>query len=186
MVQREQILIKQAKKGDVDCFEELIKEYQQFAYNIALKMTRNAEDAKDLTQEAFVKVYKNMNKYREDSKFSTWLYRIVVNTCKDFLRKKKDVALGEDEDYILEIPQTDIDADPVSSYERSEVQQYIKHAIDELPEPFKTTFILCDVNGMSYAEIADIQDVALGTVRSRIHRARMQMRAILQNSLSNL
>ncbi len=183
MIQREQILIKQAKKGDVVCFEQLIKNYQQFAYNIALRMLHNPEDAKDVTQEALVKVYKSMSKYREDSKFSTWLYRIVVNTCKDFYRKKKDVLLSDEEDWILDIPETDVDADPVSSYERSEVQQHIKNAIDEVPEPFKTAFILCDIHGMSYAQIADIQGVELGTVRSRIHRARMKMRIMLKNSL---
>ncbi len=184
MLQREHILINQAKKGDVDCFEQLIKEYQQFAYNIALKMLNNAEDAKDATQESLVKVYKNISSYKEQSKFSTWLYRIVVNTCKDYIRKKKDVLLSEDNDWILDIPQTDLDADPVSSYERSEIKKHISQALNEVPEPFKSTFILCDVRGLSYNEIADIQQVALGTVRSRVHRARAYMREILCHKLS--
>ncbi len=183
MLQREQILIKQSKKGDVESFEELIREYQQFAYNIALKMLGNTEDAKDASQDALIKVYKNIGKYREDSKFSTWLYRIVVNVCKDFLRKSKNVKFVNDEYQTLNIPETDLDADPVSSYERSEVVRQVNVALDEVPEPFRTALILFDIQGMSYNEISDIEGVALGTVRSRIYRAREYMRAILQNNL---
>ncbi len=185
MLQREQILIKQAKKGDVECFEELIKQHQQFAYNIALKILGNPEDAKDATQDALVKVYKNMKSYREDSKFSTWLYRIVMNVCKDSLRKNKDILMY-DEERILEIPETDSDWDPVSAYEQNEVREQIEKALDEVPEPFKTSLVLFDINGMSYAEISEMQGVALGTVRSRIHRARVYMRAILQNKLERI
>ncbi len=185
MLQREQILIKQAKKGDVECFEELIKQHQQFAYNIALRMLGNAEDAKDATQDALIKVYKNMKNYREDSKFSTWLYRIVANVCKDILRKNKDLLVSDDE-IILQIPETDSDLDPVSAYEKNEVKVQINQALEEVPEPFKTSLILFDINGMSYAEISEIQGVALGTVRSRIHRARGYMRVILQNQLARI
>ncbi len=184
VLQREQILIKQAKKGDVECFEELIKEHQQFAYNVALKILGNTEDAKDATQEAFIKVYNNMDKYREESKFSTWLYRIVANVCKDTLRKKKDIVISDD-DAVIQIPDTNTDANPVASYERTEIQNQISEALKEVPEPFKTALVLCDMRGMSYAEISEIQEIALGTVRSRIHRARSYMRAILQKQLEN-
>ncbi len=182
MLQREQGLIKQAKKGDVECFEELIKNYQQYSYNIALKMLGDVEDAKDATQEALIKVYKNISKYREDSKFSTWFYRIVINVCKDIIRKRKDVLMV-DEEIILDIPEIDSDLDPVCAYEQNEIKNQIKEALDMVPEPFKTSLVLCDINGMSYTEISDIQEVALGTVRSRIYRARAYMRAILQKQL---
>jgi RNA polymerase sigma-70 factor (ECF subfamily) len=185
----EKLLVARTKKGDVAAFEELINGYEKKAYNIAYRMMSNEEDAKDMAQEAFIKIYKSIKGFREESSFSTWLYRIVTNTCLDELRKRK-----RSETVPLEInfqndkgtAHIEIGADketPEDICERIEKRQLIHNAIDSLNEDYKTVIILRDIQGFGYAEIASILNCSLGTVKSRINRARNMLKEKLRYQL---
>ena len=175
-------LIKSSQSGDIDSFEKLIESHKQRVYGIALKMTKNREDALDASQDALIKVYRSIGKFSFKSSFSTWLYRIVVNCCIDHIKKQKKLVLiqGGDEDgrenIIDRIEEKDT---PESILEKKIKKQEIKRAFDELEEEFKTVVILRDIEGFSYDEIARINDISLGTVKSRISRGRKKLRDII-------
>lgn len=186
--EQERLLIERAKSGDVESFETLIRNHQSYAYNIAYRMIGNEEDAKDAAQEALIKVFKNISAFKGDSAFSTWLYRIVMNTCKDLLRKRKPNEISMDKGYETDEGEVHLEIedntnDPVSKYEQKEVRVTIKSALDELPENYKSVVILREIQGMSYDEISEIEDIPVGTVRSRINRGRKILREILKDKL---
>jgi len=135
-------------------------------------------------------MYKNIKHFRGESSFSTWVYRIVVNTCNDMLRKNRNQALGsnilslyggnsEDDEYELEIP--DKADTPEESYEKKESSQYILECLEKLPDQHREIIILRDIRSFSYEEIAEILDCSIGTVKSRISRARIKLRDIYVN-----
>jgi RNA polymerase sigma-70 factor (ECF subfamily) len=177
------LLIKRSKKGDTDSFEELISNYQLNAYNIAFRMLGNQEDAKDCTQDALIKVYKSIGKFKGNSSFSTWLYRIVTNTCKDFIRKKKEVLYldndikGEEGNIKREL--RDEGDTPETVLEKSELKEVVTQAISELNEDHREVIVLRDINGYSYDEIAEILNCSHGTVKSRINRGRKALKEVL-------
>lgn len=182
----EQILIEKSKNGDVASFEKLIGQYQVYVYNIAYRTLGHEEDAKDAAQDALIKVFKNISQYTGDAQFSTWLYRIVVNTCKDCLRKKSSLkettfegTNAEGEGTLWELPASDM-LHPEKQLERKEIQQKIHSALDQLPEANKTVVILRDIHGLSYEDISHIEDCSVGTVKSRINRGRKYLRELLQ------
>lgn len=181
MSDNELMLLNNAIKGDIKSFELLIKKYQKYAYNISLKYLKDPNEAEDITQEALIKVFRNLKNFNMNSKFSTWLYRIVVNTCKDELRKKKreeNVShLDNSDEYINEVEDTKYE--PLRSLEENELSEGLKNAVDELKLKYKEVIILCDVNGLSYNEISNILDIPVGTVRSRISRGRLNLRKII-------
>lgn len=186
MPNSEQILIERSQKGDVASFEQLIHQYQVYVYNIAYRTLGHEEDAKDAAQDALIKVFKNISQYTGDAQFSTWLYRIVVNTCKDYLRKRaglKETALeGLDSDgdsTVWELPASDT-IQPEKQLERKEIQKKIHQALDQLPGANKTAVILRDIQGLSYEEISQIEACSVGTVKSRINRGRKYLRELLQ------
>lgn len=185
----EKLLIVKSKKGDIDAFEELIKNYEKKAYNIAYRIMNNEEDAKDMTQEALVKIYKSIKNFREESTFSTWLYRIVTNVCLDELRKRK-----KSETIPLEINtegdkgtiRFEIGADketPEDLYELAELRQMILNKINSLKDDYRTVIILRDMQGFSYEEISIILGCSLGTIKSRINRARKALKDKLRLEL---
>lgn len=183
----ERILIEKSLQGDVASFEKLIHQYQVYVYNIAFRTLGHEEDAKDAAQDAFIKVFKNLSQYTGDAQFSTWLYRIVINTCKDYLRKRssiKETSLentsGEGETYLTELPDSEI-MQPEKQLERKEIQGKIIQALDQLPEANKTAVVLRDIRGLSYEEISIIESCSVGTVKSRINRGRTYLRTLLQN-----
>ncbi len=186
MTDAEKILLAKAKNGDIASFERLIEKHQKTAYNIALRTVGNEEDAKDLTQDALIKVYKNIHRFREDSSFTTWLYRIVVNTCKDEMKKKKlsvisidkEVDTGESQ-VKLEIP--DESSSPERVLETAELNNVIQDAINTLPEQNRIAVVLRDIQGFSYEDISKLIDCPVGTVKSRINRGRKILRDILKN-----
>lgn len=181
----EKALINKAKQGNMTAFEKLITSHERTVYNIAYRMLNNEEDAKDISQEVFIKVYKNLNKFDETSKFSTWIYKITVNTCIDEIRKRK----GKETSSIDELVNTDdsevqkqIKAEALTPEESLIIKEnvkYLKEAIDLLSENHKSLIILRDIQGFSYAEIADITNSSLGTVKSRLTRAREHLKNIL-------
>ncbi len=188
MSEHERLLIERAQSGDVESFEKLIRTHQAYAYNIAYRMMGNEEDAKDASQEALIKVFKSLKGYNGDSAFTTWLYRIVMNTCKDLLRKRKpnEVSIDRGFDTGEEAPGIEIEdnsSDPVTKYEEKEVRVTIASAIEQLPENFRSVVVLREIQGMSYDEIAEIEDIPVGTVRSRINRGRRILREILKDKL---
>lgn len=184
----EKILTKKAKQGDTTAFEKLIISHERNVYNIAYRMFNNEEDAKDISQEVFMKVYKNLSKFDENSKFSTWLHRITVNTCIDELRKRKgketnsiDESMNVEEGNIKK-QYADTTSSPEQILIAKEDINNLKKFISSLSENHKTLIILRDIQGLSYSEIAEITNNSLGTVKSRLARARIQLRNILIHS----
>lgn len=187
----EKKLIKKSMNGDVASFETLINQYQKYAYNIAYRMMGNEEDAKDAAQDALIKVYRNLHTFKMDSTFSTWLYRIVMNTCKDALRKRKDQVVSlnqeiETNEGSIERQLSDKEADPLLIYEKMELKEEIGDAINQLKAQHKEVVVLKDLLGYSYDEISQIVDVPIGTVRSRLNRGREQLKDILKSNMGAL
>ncbi len=186
MEQDEKILVNKAKNGDIQAFEQLISGYQKKVFNIACRMTGNYDDAADLAQEAFLKVFKSIGDFKGHSALSTWIYRITVNLCLDHIRKNKkrkyvyiDSDIRTDEGDI----QRDLEYDgpgPEDETERSQIRQAVTDALSELPEDQKTILVLRDIQNFSYDEIAGILKLPGGTVKSRINRARSALRDILR------
>lgn len=180
-------LIKEAKAGNVEAFEELVKQCEKKVFNIAYKMMGNYDDANELAQEAFIRAYKSINKFKEDSLFSTWIYRITTNVCLDELRKRKNkkvISLNEDIKYNDEELKPQIKDDspgPEKIYEKKEFKNLIYQCIESLSDEYKTVIILRDIEGFSYEEIAKIINCPEGTVKSRISRARKALRDIFKN-----
>lgn len=182
-------LIEQSRSGNVDAFEELIKDYKKSAYNIALRYLRNVEDAEDASQEALIKVYKNIHNFNMQSTFKVWLYRIVVNTCIDFKRKKNISAVSIDETLDLggsnEVHReiADDSSNPDYLVEKNFNNKLVNDAVNKLDDDYKTIIILRDIQGFSYTEIAEILKCNMGTVKSRLNRARKSLKDILENEL---
>ncbi len=176
-------LIKKAQNNDVHAFEQLISEHQTTVYNIALKIMGNPEDAADAAQEALIKVFKNIKKFNGNSKFSTWIYRITHNVCIDELRKKKQQVYSIDEYYeddnnpVLNI--ADDKPTPEQHIINNERAEMLKNAIMQLPPVSRSAIYLRDIRDFSYEEISKIQKCSVGTVKSRISRARAQLKEIL-------
>lgn len=182
---RERELITRAKAGDESCFEQLIIGCKTRAYNIALRYMRNEDDALDVLQESFIKVFRHLSSFKEESSFDTWVYRIVVNTCNDMLRKnsnlKKTDSLyqcsGDDDERMTELP--DKSPTPEEALEQKEKAQLILKALERLTPEQKEIVILRDIQGFAYEEISEVLECSLGTVKSRINRARLRLREIL-------
>ncbi len=188
MQDNELLLIKRSIKGDVDAFEELIKDYKKMAYNIALRVLRNKEDAEDISQEALVKVFRNIDSFNMQSTFKVWLYRIVMNTCLDFKRKKKivtysiDKPLESDESEILQdIPDNSNNPDVIIQNKLE--SQMLYECIEMLDDDFRTVIVLRDLQNLSYKDIASILSCNEGTIKSRLNRARKKLRDIITNKL---
>ena len=181
----EQEIIERVLGGDRNAFEGLVLENQKNVYNLALKMTRNAEDALDVSQEAFVKAYRQLRNFRGDSRFSVWLYRLTYNLCIDFLRKRPRagmVSLSIDDDggdvAPLEIP--DLRSLPEDSTIRNELRKSITDGIKELPLKHREVIVMREISDMSYDDIATTLKINVGTVKSRLARARLKLIDILK------
>lgn len=181
MSENELKLIDNAINGDINSFEKLIKEHQKFAYNVALKYLKDPVDAEDATQESLIKAFRYLKSFNKNSKFSTWLYRIVINTCKDELRKHKksqnNYSLNNEDNYIDAIE--DESYEPLKNAENEELGENLHKAIEQLEVTYKDVIILCDMKDYSYQEISEILEIPLGTVRSRISRGRKKLRKII-------
>jgi len=184
-IEIEKEIIERVLGGDKNAFEGLVIENQKNVYNLALKMTRNEEDALDVSQEAFVKAYQQLPNFRGDSRFSVWLYRLTYNLCIDFLRKKPKanvVSINYEDDSgdtsILEIP--DLRGLPEDSTIRSELRKNIVEGIKALPLKHREVITMREISDMSYEEIATTLRINVGTVKSRLARARLKLIDILK------
>lgn len=177
--EREQELIAAVLAGDADSFEPLVIEHQKKIYNLALRMTGDPDDAFDVTQDAFVRAYSSLKDFRGESAFGSWLYRLASNLCLDFLRSKKRHAVLSlsEEDGELDI--SDLRFSPESELERAELRDAVSRGLERLPAAARQIIVMRDVSGLSYAEIAEILGLELGTVKSRIARAREKLIGIL-------
>lgn len=184
----EEILINKAKQGNTTAFEKLIVSHERNIYSIAYRMFNNEEDAKDITQEVFIKIYRNISKFDQNSKFSTWLHRICVNTCIDEIRKRKGkqtISIDETielEDSSVKKQYMDDGLTPEETIIVKEDIEDIRKAITCLSENHKSIIILRDIQNLSYTEIADITGSSLGTVKSRLARARLQLKNIIMGN----
>ncbi len=173
-------LIRRITGGEPELFEQLVLAHQKTVYNLALRMTRNPEDAQDCAQEAFLKAYRSLHLFRGESGFSSWLYRLTTNVCLDFLRKRsrrEEVSLTyEDEDaQSAEIPIADERFSPEAALEKKELRQALQEGLETLPPEFRQVLLLREVGGLSYEEIGRELALEEGTVKSRIFRARKKL-----------
>lgn len=179
------ILIKSALEGDMQSFEELIYQYEKKVYNVALRVFKNPEDAKDISQDVFIKIYKNLDKFDNKSSFSTWLYRITTNTCIDELRKRKGketVSIDndiEDDEGKFKREFADNEPTPEEKVISKEGESEIIKSMNTLSDEHRTIIVMRDIQGLSYTEISEIIGVSIGTVKSRISRARLQLKNII-------
>ncbi|OON98283.1 MAG: RNA polymerase [Epulopiscium sp. Nele67-Bin004] len=173
------LLIKRVQKGDVHAYEQLIKNYESKIYNLCMKILKDEQYAYDASQEVCLKIWKQIGKFEGNSKFSTWVYRIASNQCLDMLRKNRNVVHfnGDDDEWLLEVE--DKTQNIVEHIENVELQNTLKIALDELKEDYRDIIILRDVKEYSYDQISDKLGVSLGTVKSRLSRARSSLKKIL-------
>lgn len=175
-------LVRRVQAGEKNAFDVLVLKYQQRVMNLAMRYVRDQHIAMDIAQEAFIKAYKGLKNFRGDSAFYTWLYRITINTAKNHLvtmsrrLPANDIDAQEAEQYESAegLHET---ASPESELQKDEVHQVIIDAIQSLPDDLRTAITLREIEGFSYEEIADTMDCPIGTVRSRIFRARESIEA---------
>src|SRR5438270_3986991 len=175
-------LVQAAKKGDLEAFSELVRRYDRNVFRIAQHITHNEEDAQDVVQDAFLKAYQNLEQFQGNSKFYTWLVRIAVNEALMKLRKRRsDKTVSIDEDVETEegsMPRevADWSPNPEQLYGQSELSDILKKTIQGLPPGFRTVFVLRDVEGLSTEETAEMLSLSIPAVKSRLLRARLQLR----------
>lgn len=166
-----------AGEGEMPSWAELVQEHADSVYRLAYRLTGNQHDAEDLTQETFMRVFRSLKHYQPGT-FEGWLHRITTNLFLDMVRRRAKIrmeALPEDYE---RVPGTDMS--PEEAYSTANLDPALQHALDELSPDFRVAVVLCDVVGMSYEEIAETLGVKMGTVRSRIHRGRAQLRESLE------
>jgi len=168
----ERTLIARSRAGDLEAYDHVVGIYQDRVYQVAYRITGNREDAWDAAQEALLRAYQGLRSFRGDAGFGTWLYRIAVNAALDIVRRRPPRADDLD-------PLWAAADDPAAEAARRDVQRRIHQAIAALPPGQRAAIVLRDIQGLSYEEIARIQQVPLGTVRSRLARARETLRGRL-------
>jgi len=169
-------LIKRAKSGDTDTFEVLVIENQNFVYNLALRTLGNVVEAEDVAQDAFVRAWLALPKFRRQAKFRTWLYRIVVNLCYNrFPRLRRELVLLVDED-IADMPDVAKESDIVFGIEINERRSFLHRQIDDLPDHYRMLISLRYQDELSYNEIATITNLPIGTVKTGLFRAKERLR----------
>lgn len=182
MTERE--LVARAKKGDTDAFEQLMLDSQDRVYTLCLRMTGDREDALDLAQEAFLNAWRGLPAFQGNSSFSTWVYRLASNACIDFLRKRRRRQDREDprslDDGEAPLPEpVDPRGTPEEELERGELRRAVERGLQALPEHHRQVLIMRELSGLSYQEIGETLGLDLGTVKSRIARARLALKKIL-------
>lgn len=175
-------LIARSRQGDLDAFNRLVERYQRPVYNLCLRMLTAPQAAEDATQDAFIAAYRALDSFRGGS-FRAWLFRIATNACYDELRRRRSrpiLSLDEPqgaEQLPLDLPHPGPTLEEHA--QRLELARYLQEALDALPVDQRLAIVLCDIQGFDYSEIAEITGASLGTVKSRIARARFRLRGLL-------
>lgn len=182
-------LVERARKGDRQAFRQLVERYQRKVFSLALGFLRDPDEARDVSQEAFLKVHKHLDSFQGNASFYTWLYRITVNLCIDLRRKAGRGASVEYDEKIAHedagTPADDLSPrrlgfDPARALQNAELRKHLNRALGELSESHRTVLLLREVDGLSYKEIADVMGCPEGTVMSRLFHARKQMQDLLR------
>ncbi len=174
-------LVAQARKGDREAFSELVRRYYERIYGTIYSLVGDRDDAEDLAQEAFLKAYRSLSSFRSQSRFYTWIYRIGVNCCLDWMKsrnRRRDVSLEREPwgpDGIFRHPQAS-DAGVL----RKELQAILEQAMEALPVEYRATLVLREIDGLAYDEIAYALGCSVGTVKSRLFRSRAKLREVLE------
>ena len=177
-------VVRRVQRGDTDAFEMLVAAYEKNVFNVALQMTGNREDAQDMTHEAFIKAYSSLSTFRGDSKFSSWLYRIVSNVCLDFKRRQSrrpssSLTVEDDEGENIQLDIADESQSPEALLERKMTREAVRAGLQQLPDEQRQILLLREIQGLSYEEIGEVMGLEAGTVKSRIFRARKKLCAFL-------
>ncbi|MBQ3492032.1 MAG: sigma-70 family RNA polymerase sigma factor [Oscillospiraceae bacterium] len=183
----EKALVQKAKAGDRDAFAALVSAYEGKIYNLALRYLGNREDAMDASQEVFLRVFRFLPGFQEESGFSTWIYRIGVNVCKDMLAKRTrrnelPLEIPDDEEDYRTAEVADSRYDPEAIAQQADLRKALADAIGDLPQQQREMIVLRDIQGLSYEEIAKVLALESGTVKSRLSRARENLRKKLLQS----
>jgi RNA polymerase sigma-70 factor (ECF subfamily) len=176
-------LIADCLQGRTEAFGELVRRYQDRLFNTVYRLLDNADDAQDVVQEAFLNAYQSLNNFKGDALFFTWLYRIAVNTAISFKRKQRAVlsmnAAGENGPTLEPLDQSEF-SQPGHALEQQEEERRIQNALNRLSAEHRAVLVLKDMEGEKYETMADVLGVPIGTIRSRLHRARLELRALLE------
>jgi len=183
---RDNLLIEQCLKGQQNSFSELIDKYKNLVFNIAYRMTNNLDDAEDISQEVFIRVYKSLYNFNPNYKFSTWLYQVTLNFCRDRFRKGKipsvslDAPLNKDGQKDFSSLISDSENDPEEIFIEAEQTNFINDLIASLPLKYREVIILRHLRDLSYEEMSKILDISLASVKTRLFRARELLRSKLK------
>jgi RNA polymerase sigma-70 factor, ECF subfamily len=180
-------LIRFAQKGDLDAFNRLVLTYQELAYNLAYRMLSDPDGAADAAQNAFLSAYRNLNSYRGGS-FKAWVLRMVTNNCYDELRRRHRhpttplSPIDDQDEEEIESPRwmADDKPSPEESLEQVELSDAVQHCLANLPEDFRAVIVMVDIEGLDYQEVSQAINKPLGTIKSRVARARLRLRECLQ------
>lgn len=172
-------IIARARRGDAHAFEQLVTAYRNQVFRLALRMCGNEADADEVAQEAFLSAWKGLPNFRGESRFSTWLYQLTTHAAIDLMRREKRQAAAEDID---EITTADDGPSPQQQVERAETQREIRSALMQLPEEYRQVLLLRFMQELSYEEIGRALKLPVGTVKSRLNRAKAQLKDILSRS----
>jgi len=180
-------LIRRCQAGDQRAFEDLVRKHQDRVYNLAYRLTDDADEAEDVTQEAFLRAFRNLESFEGGSSFYTWIYRITINVAISRRRhdavRPKPASLGGQENGRPVAREDPASPDPSEAAQREEVRQIVGRAIAQLDAEHRVLVVLRDIEGRDYGEIAEVLDCPLGTVKSRLHRARCLLRDALAAQL---
>lgn len=185
----DRLLIERAVRGEREAFDQLVRKHEKRAYQYAFRLTKNPEEAADIVAEAFFRVYSSLRNFRQDSAFGTWLYRIVTNCYLDAQKRQRSrpaVSLSRaslEDDSEVELQLQDSSPLPVEAALEGERHRALQRAIDALPEHQRTMIVLYHGEMLSYEEIAEILDLPIGTVKSRLNRARLSLKDLLAGDL---
>lgn len=177
-------LIAEALRGNTRAYGELVTRYQNRLFGSVFRMVHQPEDALDVVQESLINAYENLASFKGESLFFTWLYRIAVNTAITMRRKKRivlSIHAGEFENKVNEPQDLSETSRPGFNMEQSEQEQRINQALNTLSPEYRLVLIMKDMDGMKYEDIAEVMNVPIGTIRSRLHRARLELRNWLES-----
>ena len=175
-VMTDELLIEGILEGNEEAFEELVERYGRMVYRVAYRITGSHQDADDVMQETFLKVFRSIGRFRRESNVETWIYRIALNCALNLARTKKEEPLDEGMDPVT----MRVSDNPERRLERVELSEAISNAIDKLPPQQRAVVILHDMEGLTHAQISRILNCSEGTVKSRLHHARRKLRKFLK------